>query len=73
MYRSTKIFKTLGKSIYEIESQKIYVDMALIPTNGESPRRDYGDRLKLTNWFLDSGETFHMTPELCYFILVSLA
>ena len=46
--------------------------MARIPTNGESPRRDYGYSLKLTNWFLESGETCHMTTDISNFIPGSL-
>ena len=33
---------------------------------------EYGDSSQLTNWILDSGATFHMTPEVTDFIPVSL-
>ena len=46
--------------------------MAHIYTNVESPKRNYGDSLQLTNWILDSGETFHMTPDISNFIPGSL-
>ena len=29
-----------------------------------SENKDYGDTSLLTNWILDSGATFHMTPEV---------
>ena len=32
----------------------------------------YGDISQLTNWILDPGATFHMTPEIPDFILGSL-
>ena len=38
--------------------------IALMSANVESPRRNYGDRLQLTNWILDSGATYHMKPEI---------
>ena len=34
--------------------------------------RDFGDSCKLTNWILDSGETYHMTPQVSGFIPGSL-
>ena len=34
--------------------------------------KDYGDSSHLTNWILDSGATFHMTPEVTDFIPGSL-
>ena len=43
--------------------------MALMSTNAESPRRNYGDILQLTNYILDSGATCQMTPEILGFIL----
>ena len=36
--------------------------------NDESPTRDFGDSLQLTNWILDAGATFHMTPQVSDFI-----
>ena len=32
----------------------------------------YGDSSQLTNWILDSGATFHMTPEVTDFVPGSL-
>ena len=29
---------------------------------------NFGDSSQLTHWILDSGATFHMTPEVSYFI-----
>ena len=46
--------------------------MACMSSNEDSTRRYVVDSLQLTNWILDSGETCHMTPEISYFILVSL-
>ena len=40
--------------------------MAQMPSNIEIPRRDFGDISYPTNWVLDSGETYHMTPENSY-------
>ena len=34
--------------------------------------KDYGESSQLTNWILDSGATFHMTPEVMDFIPGSL-
>ena len=42
--------------------------MARMSINSYSPRIDYGDILKLTNWILDSGATCHMTPDISDFI-----
>ena len=42
-------------------------------SNEEIPRRDFGDSSQLINWILDSGETFHMTPDISDFIPGSLA
>ena len=40
--------------------------------NNESSSRDFGDNLQLTIWILDSGATYHVTPQLSYFIPGSL-
>ena len=37
-------------------------------SNADSSGRDFGDRLQLTNWILDSGVTCHITPEISDFI-----
>ena len=47
--------------------------MAIMAINSESPRRNYGDSLQLTNWILHSGATCHMTPDISDFISVLLA
>ena len=44
--------------------------MACMSNNEEIPRRNYGDKLQLKNWILDSGTTCHMTTEISGFILV---
>ena len=46
--------------------------MARMSTNAESPRRNYGDSLQLTNWILESGATCHMKPEISDFLPGSL-
>ena len=68
----TKIDKTLYKSIYQNDSQKMCALMARISYNKDSPRRRFGDSLQLTNWVLDSGATCHVTPEISDFIPGSL-
>ena len=35
-------------------------------------RRVFGESPQLTNWILDSRETYHMTPQVSYFIIYSL-
>ena len=40
--------------------------------NDKCPSGDSGDSSQLTNWILDSGATFHMTPEVSDFIPGSL-
>ena len=52
--------------------QKIYELMARMSGNDKYPSRNLGDSSQLTNWILDSGETCRMTPEVSYFIPVSL-
>ena len=46
--------------------------MARMSDNDESPSRDFGESSQLTNWILDSGATFHMTPQVSGFITCSL-
>ena len=36
--------------------------------NEKNSSRYFGDSSKLTNWILDSGATFHMTPQVSGFI-----
>ena len=38
--------------------------MAIMSSNDKRKSENYGDSLQLTNWFLDSGYTCHMTPEV---------
>ena len=40
--------------------------------NYKSPDRHFGDSLQLTNWILNSGATYHMTPHVLDFITGSL-
>ena len=54
------------------DDHKIYTSMAQISSNDERSSEKYGDSSQLTNWILDSGATFHMTPEVSYFIPGSL-
>ena len=42
--------------------------MACMSDNDESPSRDFGDSLQLTNWILNSHATCHMTPQVSDFI-----
>ena len=63
-YRWKKIENSTDESL----SQKIYASMQHMSTNEESTGKDFGDSLKLTNWILDSGASFHMTPEISDFI-----
>ena len=46
--------------------------MLQIPSNIESPKRNYGDSSQLKNWILDLGLTCHMTPDISDFVQVSL-
>ena len=46
--------------------------MARINSNVESTGIYFGDSSQLTNWILDSGATFHMTPDILDFISGSL-
>ena len=65
-YISKKIYKTSENSKYESNSQKIYLSMARMFKNAESTRNNYGDSSQLISCILDSGATFHMTPEISY-------
>ena len=46
--------------------------MARMSSDDKCESKDYGDSFQLTNWILDTGATFHMTPEVTYFIPGSL-
>ena len=46
--------------------------MEWMSSNVETPRRNYGNSSQLTNWILDSGATYHMTPDISDFIPSSL-
>ena len=52
--------------------QKIYASIAHMSSNDECSSENYGDSSQWTNWILDSGATCHMTPEVSYFITLSL-
>ena len=41
---------------------KIYASMARMSSDDERKSVKYGDSSQLTNWILDSGATYHMTP-----------
>ena len=41
---------------------KVYASMARMSNVDKCENKDYGDISQLTNWILDSGATFHMTP-----------
>ena len=51
---------------------KIYASMARISSDDKRENKEYGDILQLTNWILDSGATWNMTPEVTDFITGSL-
>ena len=42
--------------------------MARMSSDDERKSLKYGDSSQLTNWILDSGATFHMTPGVSDFI-----
>ena len=44
--------------------QKIYAYIARMSGNERSPSRNFGGSSQLTNWILDSGETYHMTLQV---------
>ena len=46
--------------------------MARMSSDDERSSENYGDSSQLTNWISDLGETFHMTPEVYYFVIGSL-
>ena len=46
--------------------------MAYISGNDKFPCGKFGDGSKMTNWILDSGATYHMTPQVSDFIPCSL-
>ena len=46
--------------------------MERMSSDDERKSEKYSDSSQLTNWILDSGATFHMTPEVSYFIPGSL-
>ena len=47
---------------------KIYASMARMSNDDVRENKDYGDSSQLTHCILDSGATFHMTPEVTDFI-----
>ena len=46
--------------------------MANMYDNDECFNRDFGDSSQLTYFILDSGTTYHMTPQVSDFITASL-
>ena len=52
--------------------QKIFASMAPISDNENFPSENFGESSQLTKWNLDSGSTYHMTPEISDFIPGSL-
>ena len=51
---------------------KVYASMARMSNSYKRENKDYGDSAQLTNWILDSGAMYHMTPEATDFIPGSL-
>ena len=51
---------------------KIYTSMSRMFSDDEHKSGKYGYSSQLTNWILDSGATFHLTPYVTYFIPGSL-
>ena len=49
---------------YDDNDLKVYSSMARMSSDDKRKSKDFGDSSKLTNWILDSGATFHMTPEV---------
>ena len=58
-----------GENNYD---HNIYASMVQMSSNNEHKSEKYGESSQFTNWILDWGETFHMTPEVSYFIPGSL-
>ena len=54
------------------DDRKIYASMARMSSDDKRKIVKYGDSSQLTNWILDSGATFHITPEVTDFIPGSL-
>ena len=52
--------------------QNIYASMARVSGNDECPSGNVGDSSQLTNYILDSGAAYHMTPDILDFIPGSL-
>ena len=48
--------------------QYIYASVAHMSGNDKFPSGNFGDGSQLTNCVFDSGATFHMIPEVSYFI-----
>ena len=48
--------------------QKIYASIARMSGNAKCPSGNFGKSSQLTNWILDSGAMYHMTPEVSDFI-----
>ena len=50
----------------------VYASMASMYGYDECPSGNFDESSQLTNWILDSGATFRMTPEVLYSISGSL-
>ena len=51
---------------------KVYTSMTRMSSDDKRKNKIYGNSSQLTNWILDSGATFHMTPEVTDLIPGSL-
>ena len=71
-WRNQVVFNGKGNracnNIENNSDQKIYAYMSRMCVNDECPSGNFGNISQLTNWILDNGETFHMTPEVSNFI-----
>ena len=66
--RKSKKSKEKGNNVCDNSNYgnylKVYASMAQMSNDDKRENKDYGDSSQLTNWILDSGATFHMTPEV---------
>ena len=56
------------KKCEDNDDHKIYASMAVMSIDDERKSVKYGDSSQLTILILDSGATFHMTPEVSNFV-----
>ena len=64
--------KNNARKVIMILTKYIYAYVVQMSDNCKSPSRDFGFISHLTNWILDSGETYNMTPHVLDFIPGSL-